>query len=590
MGVVTTVLLLASCLSSVLSDCYFPVEMQGEFMTQWRDSQEIAYTSISLTYNSVPSWGNCHTRNREHVILKDPMSMRGSEECFRCIRIIQRSVNVNQVHVRNINACFPTAEEAEADCPTEAEVRDRRVEEIMLYKTRGFYGESAVTQTHCPFAGRWRFSYAQTAETGSCDSAESEAGGCPAEFMLDLRFRNCDFPDFDMSFQCLGDWRGEDGRNYLSLLDTKLPQLGEAARPRYRCAVYETDVHTGVTHLALSNDSTCVNQLESHLSGYETLRLERINEHSAPEPVGAHRFPAWAQGDWDRVHVRGSELVYRSAEELTTYRAQALLAPSAGRVLARVSTACGQLGYACLALEQRTENILELKIGRIDSRLDGSLCAPESLDPAPWVTVARAAVPAPCPLAGTFHGVIPDNDGLCARSSTSCARPDQMAYSVYNCANSTEVYEERVYQCYGQFQDGGLVYTFTRRLDLPLQECFVGTTLDAVEHYVMEAGAHCARGKEPSVHGMVMLKEADLECAEETETTTTPRTVSPRLVSTSPPTPPVHRKHHNHRHHAKPPPTTPPSPYYPEGAGSGAGMPLASFLPFLLLLLTLIRF
>ena len=41
----------------------------------------------------------------------------------------------------------------------------------------------------------------------------------------------------DMSFQCLGSWAGDNGETYMSLLDTKLPQLGEDPRPRYRCAV-----------------------------------------------------------------------------------------------------------------------------------------------------------------------------------------------------------------------------------------------------------------------------------------------------------------------------------------------------------------
>jgi len=164
---------------------------------------------------------------------------------------------VNQVHTRNINIFFGSEEEALADCPTHMEATQRGVEEIMFYKTRGFYGESAVTQIHCPFNGRWKFSYSNVDDqSGSCASKESEAGGCPSEYMLNLKFRNCDFPDFDMSFQCLGDWEGEDGLKYLSLLDTKLPQLGEEPRPRYRCAVYETDLHTCHTYHALSNDST----------------------------------------------------------------------------------------------------------------------------------------------------------------------------------------------------------------------------------------------------------------------------------------------------------------------------------------------
>ncbi len=48
---------------------------------------------------------------------------------------------------------------------------------------------------------------------------------------------DCHFKISDMSFQCLGSWPGEDGQTYMSLLDTKLPQLGEEPRPRYRCAV-----------------------------------------------------------------------------------------------------------------------------------------------------------------------------------------------------------------------------------------------------------------------------------------------------------------------------------------------------------------
>lgn len=48
-----------------------------------------------------------------------------------------------------------------------------------------------------------------------------------------------------MSFQCLASWPGQNGETYMSLLDTKLPQLGEKARPRYRCAVSLTSACSG---------------------------------------------------------------------------------------------------------------------------------------------------------------------------------------------------------------------------------------------------------------------------------------------------------------------------------------------------------
>ena len=36
-------------------------------------------------------------------------------------------------------------------------------------------------------------------------------------------------------------------------------------------------------------------------------------------------------------------------------------------------------------------------------------------------------------------GVIPDADGLCARSYTDCNNPEVMFYTVYSCHNQTEV-------------------------------------------------------------------------------------------------------------------------------------------------------
>ena len=64
--------------------CYFPVEMQGEFMTQWLGGGgEISYTSLSILYNSIPGWGACHTRRGSRVVL------RQGEHCFRCLSLVQ---------------------------------------------------------------------------------------------------------------------------------------------------------------------------------------------------------------------------------------------------------------------------------------------------------------------------------------------------------------------------------------------------------------------------------------------------------------------------------------------------------------------
>ena len=60
-------------------------------------------------------------------------------------------------------------------------------------------------------------------------------------------------------------------------------------RPRYRCALYEEDVESGHIRMALSSDSTCINQLRSPTDGYETLRLRPKFPPAWPSHL---RYPA----------------------------------------------------------------------------------------------------------------------------------------------------------------------------------------------------------------------------------------------------------------------------------------------------------
>ena len=80
---------------SALAGCYFPLEFQGEFLTQSMLTREIAYTSVSVLFDSVPSWGQCHRRLGKHIILK---SGDEGQECFKCVSMVARSVNVLQVN------------------------------------------------------------------------------------------------------------------------------------------------------------------------------------------------------------------------------------------------------------------------------------------------------------------------------------------------------------------------------------------------------------------------------------------------------------------------------------------------------------
>ena len=80
-------------------------------------------------------------------------------------------------------------------------------------------------------------------------------------------------------------------------------------------------------------------------------------------------------------------------------------------------------------------------ISTSDEGSDLSLCAVENFSPSKWLTLGREAIEDPphCPLVGEYTGVIPDADGLCARSYTDCNNPEVMFYTVYSCHNQTEV-------------------------------------------------------------------------------------------------------------------------------------------------------
>ena len=190
---------------------------------------------------------------------------------------------------------------------------------------------SLMLQVLCPMYGQWRVAYTDSGDpASSCASPASRASNCRAGYKLELAFRGCGFPDQSVQWKCLGGWVGEDGQQYVSLLDTKLVQIDERPRPRYRCGIVRSDELTGVTWLALSNDSTCHNQLESHTRGHLTLQL-----HSLQPPARGPRdrkcgtgsgysLPSWAQGDWGEVRVAGGRVVYRDSEDWVQYQLSAV--------------------------------------------------------------------------------------------------------------------------------------------------------------------------------------------------------------------------------------------------------------------------
>ena len=473
---------------SVNAACFFPTELQGSYAVQYVEGNksDIWYRSVSISYDFISGLGQCVFRQRERYVLETEAG------CYKCVGLKQRSYNV--LTLVDTDTCYTSPDVAWATCED-----DSQGTRSMLYRAG-----NKIRPTQCPITGRY---------TVSCGGQEKEVQGeadtCPDESLLAI---TCPGQE-PLSFTCLGDWTGEDGRQYLSLLDRVLPQVGEEARPRWRCAVIDQTLGDEVV-VRMSNDSTCDNMYT------RDIRLKRQHVATTHVPDTDISLPDWAQGTWDSVHVSGGYIVHRSRELLTTHHLHVIQSHHHGVYTVHVSTDCGETGYACLDIMGRGDHesgkILELRLSQIYSQRHEVRCGLRQDKQLVKVTQLRHKQE--CPMPGEWQGEIPDGEGLCARSVTSCDDPYMMKYQVYNCATPSEVYEDRLYECYGQYNHGGQVYTLTKRLDLQeRQECFVGVTTDGGQHRVMEAGEHCDRGKQPQLYGMVMEPVRPLQCNGESE-------------------------------------------------------------------------
>jgi hypothetical protein len=141
--------------------------------------------------------------------------------------------------------------------------------------------------------------------------------------------------------------------------------------------LFKEDPDTGLTHVALSSDSTCINHLYSSQDGYETLHLEKLEPPpaapSAPEAPAepACVFPDWMQGKWEDLTISGGEVTYRDETNFVTYRGKCLesldrdqTGTSGLRYLLHLQTDCGAPSLNCALFHRRDANVMEFQLGK----------------------------------------------------------------------------------------------------------------------------------------------------------------------------------------------------------------------------------
>lgn len=216
--------------------------MQGTFITQRTitPENEVQYSEVNVTEDSIPIWGQCYKRIDNNVILQI-----GSDEttCFRCFHLKLVARNILRVHTTDkdfISKCYTNEMKAIASCPT-ADILEnkRRHTEIILYKTIEFDGQD-IRREYCPINGRYPLTYNVgdgTEDRAECPGKDSELDNCPSGSAMNLRFRQCSFENHEITLECLGHWQGLEGQKYMALMNArKHERLG----PQYRCAVRKT--------------------------------------------------------------------------------------------------------------------------------------------------------------------------------------------------------------------------------------------------------------------------------------------------------------------------------------------------------------
>ncbi|XP_070163820.1 uncharacterized protein [Polyergus mexicanus] len=489
--------------------CYFPAEFQGEFVMQVSGkgvgsmaNEPIQYSTINITFNAIPVWGYCHKKIGDNVLLMDRYD--DNKDCIRCFRLLRRSRNVIEVFSEALNKCYIYEPTALASCDTLNSTS-------ILYRTKEI-GGVAIRNEYCPIAGLYHFKYSlnnNSAISFECNAFSSEFNNCPDGSILHLNFKRCNFEMHNLTYNCLGSWPGPNGSNYLALWNKNT----DDGRPQYRCGLFHVDNKKGKTYMAFSSDSSCTEDLNNSTSGYETLILSKSpNQKKVPDYVKTHvaTFPKWAQGVWEESLIVNGTMTFTDLNGYNSYTFITVESnEETGRYVVYSKDQCEQAAFVCLMMRQRSENVLEFTIGMVFSPVHReNLCDDPNLDKLVWMTQARIerVVESPCPITGQYTGMITDLSGMCAELSSNCNTREIMYFKVSDC-ESGELYEERTYLCLGQWEEKGVMYTYTMRNDTNTNECFVGLIVNDEEIYIKEAGDHCIRNIDPKKEGMRLYKK-----------------------------------------------------------------------------------
>ncbi|XP_055383894.1 putative uncharacterized protein DDB_G0282133 [Condylostylus longicornis] len=320
-------------IKETFSLCYFPIEIQGSYITQGstfisnnnnnnNNNSTIQYNQINITEDSIPILGICYRR----IIDNNIILMMSSDEttCYRCFNIKLISKNLLRILTTNkdfIFKCYANEGKALQSCPQDDDdnliiannnnnsnnnnerIYDKKnfkqYNEIILYKKLSYDGEK-IRGEYCPFNGPYKISYFNNNNKENIikctKESKSKLDNCPSGSSLNLRLRGCSsFNSHDVVLECLGHWENKEHEKFLALKNSNYNQNSNEKilfnGLEYICVKYDENLNNnGIITIKFSKDSICLmkqfnnnginNQIERLQKYLQNDDLKNINKEN----------------------------------------------------------------------------------------------------------------------------------------------------------------------------------------------------------------------------------------------------------------------------------------------------------------------
>ncbi|XGW11053.1 hypothetical protein V3C99_012503, partial [Haemonchus contortus] len=479
--------------------CQIDSSIHGVFKRQLQSNRNLLfdttfddpmiYDEITISAKSISGYGDCYEQFEQSYVLG--LRRMGRPLCYRCVTPIRRSSNILQLAHQQEEICYNTIGEAKSSCfdATQVTLEDG----ITVFKVNA---EPAV----CHIEGRFALEYNLSGADFRCEiNSGSEVHNCQSSNVLAVKFRNCSFPDFDMSLKCIGSFQGMNNSQYIIVANEQSDE--------YRCGLLSTSPDQTIS-IYFSRDSLC--DLLSEHGAFESYRLKPVQSQSV---ASSCQFPIWLQGEYDTLTVTADWLQYAQGVQGTVPVISKCVQVMDDRVLAYSTTKCGEpLGYHCLWFAPRSESLIEFKTTIPQVNLFPNACGADSeFAQWPWTAAVTANImPSPCGILGKYTTPPDLRNQECYNVTVDCENRSLMKITAAHCSTDT-IFDSRLYQCIASWKDENSLYTYAVK-GQETQSCFV-TKFSSGQLYMASTGPHCVRNFNFSANAeRTIVLEEEVSC------------------------------------------------------------------------------